>query len=62
VDQRKHEVEEEEVWSMCRVIGDVAIPLMREETVILLNSRLMITEAVRAAGDKYTHVTESDNG
>jgi hypothetical protein len=59
VDRRKHEVIEEEVRSMCRLIQDVVVPLMTEDTARLSNGRRMIAEAVRSAADKYIHVPGS---
>jgi hypothetical protein len=59
VDRRKHEVMEKEVRSMCRLIKDVVVPLMTEDTARLPNGRRMIAEAVRSAADKYIHVPGS---
>jgi hypothetical protein len=60
VDRRKHEIEGEEVRSMCRLIKDVVIPLMTEEMARLPNGRRTIEEAVRSAADKYIHVPGGD--
>ena len=60
VDRTRHEVREEEVRSMCKLIEDVVIPLMTEETAKLSDGRHMITEAVRSAANKYLFVSGSD--
>lgn len=60
VDRTRHEIREEEVRSMCKLIEDVVIPLMTEETAELSNGRQIITEAIRSAADKYLLVSGSD--
>lgn len=55
VDRTRHEVREEEVRSMCKLIEEVVIPLMTEETARSPNRRQRIVEAAQSAADKYIH-------
>jgi len=45
---------------MCRLVKDVVVPLMTEDTAKLSNGRWMTAEAVRSAAGKYLHVSGSD--
>jgi hypothetical protein len=60
VDRRKHKAEKERVRSTYRLIKDVGIPLMTEETARSSNSRRKIARTVRVATDEYIHVPGSD--
>jgi hypothetical protein len=60
VDRTRHEVREGEVRSICKLIEDVVIPLMTDETAKLSNGRQMIAEAIKSAANKYLYVPGSD--
>jgi hypothetical protein len=58
---RKHEVEDEEVRSMCTLIKGAVNPPLTGETARLSNSRRMVTEAAGVAADEPIHVPGSSD-
>jgi hypothetical protein len=60
VDRTRHEVREGEVRLIYKLIEDVVIPLITDETAKLSNGRQIIAEAIKSAANKYLYVPGSD--